>query len=250
MRQHLAAFYSNQSAGASYSSLASVVDSILSRTSSSNYLLPEPAKLKWACLLGASTTRGRVNTPQFRTIGLPAIFPVERNATPSDVPNICDWFDYPLSINAADEFGVDASNDAAGAVDAYAFCFLDFGSRSAPQGPCYTLRATASITAVANTWTTGTMSFDQNLPSGEYSVIGMSAIGTNLAAARLAFAGGTYRPGVLAQTAIANHPGDYGRFGKLGLFGVFTNVNIPNLEILAVGANSSQEVYLDVVKTR
>lgn len=250
MRQHLACFTSSIANGTSYLPISGIVDSILTKTSSNNYLLPEQGRLKWALLMSADMSRGRVNTPKFRNVGLPSIIPVEASATPSDVPNICDWADYDLVIDPADELGVDCVQSNAGAQQCYCFLWIDFGRKMAPQGPCYTLRATSSTTCTSNTWTIGSLAFDQTLPSGEYSVIGMDCTATNLAAARLSFAGGGYRPGCIARTASGNKSDDLFRFGRLGEWGRFTNVNIPNIELLSTGACTSQEVFLDVVKIR
>jgi hypothetical protein len=81
-----------------------------------------------------------------------------------------------------------------------------------------------------------------------YEIVGMDVFGTNLLGARLIFAGGGWRPGVLARNAVASVPNEMFLDGDVGALGQFDSVTLPQLEIYVEAANSAQEIYWDIVR--
>jgi hypothetical protein len=110
------------------------------------------------------------------------------------------------------------------------------------------VRGTAAITGVVGSWASGAITLDQNLPAGIYEIQGLDMFGTNLLVGRLIFPGGGLRPGAPARNAVSNVPNDLFTGGKLGVYGQFDTVALPQLEIFVEAANSAQEVYMDIVK--
>ncbi len=193
----------------------------------------------------------RINTPHFRAVSIPSIQPVEASTTPTSPPSF-DWMQpSKLTIPAIDEIAFEISNGGAGGVRATGIVWagLPGFTLNVPAGDTFKLRATGVITAVANTWTPGAITFDQTLPQGNYAVIGMEIVGANLQAARLVFQGIGPRPGCLARTAVSqkNWLETFAR-GSLGVWGTFPNTAQPNIEILAAAANVAQTVFLDVIR--
>ena len=89
---------------------------------------------------------------------------------------------------------------------------------------------------------------EQTLPQGRYAIVGMDVIGTNLAAARLIVPGAFFRPGCLGRNAVGNVPNPVFTDGSLGVWGIINSVNLPALETFAIGANTTQTVYLYLVR--
>jgi hypothetical protein len=78
----------------------------------------------------------------------------------------------------------------------------------------------------------------------------MGAISTGCIAARVVFIGGQYRPGVLGQASIATIPNSIFRNGTFGIFGEFEDTDQPTVDFLSVSADTTQEVYFDLIQVR
>lgn len=234
-------------AGASDVDLAAQVDPQVT-VQNSHYLLSEDMKLLAAYVMGGNVTRAKLDSPKLRAMYLPFIVPVDRVTTPADEANVLDFSDAELVLRAGEELRFLASNDAGADEKNYVISF--FGPRRAPiqNGPVYTMRCTATITTVTDTWTLGSLTFDQTLPSGRYSVVGLHVHGTGLIAARLVFPLSNKRPGcVCAQTAGQSTKALFRR-GKMGEFGQFSNTALPSIEVLKGSAASTAVVaYLDLI---
>lgn len=245
---HLAAYFASLTNGTTNSAVAAVQDQILTRTTSNNFILPRPGRLRMMYSAGASILRARVNTPSLRYVGLPFVGPVNTALVVPSPSNLTDWGELGPPIPTADEVSVEHSLGGAAPENEFSLVWFSFGPPKIVGGPVYRIRFTASITCSAGTWVNGSMTPDQTLPAGTYSVVGMTANGTNLAAARLVFANGGFRPGCLTMNAVNSIPQKVFTDGSLGQYGVFDSVNIPTLDAFSVAACTSQEVYLDIVR--
>ncbi len=250
MAFHLFAYTDLDVAAATNDDVAALTDNYLT-IQNGHFISQTDLMLMAAAAFNAGGTNARINTPHFRAVSIPSIQPIEVAIGPTDLPAI-DWMaPAKLVIPAIDEIAFEISNGGAGGVrqTGLVWAALPGHTLNIPSGDSFTLRATGTITAVANTWTAGSFTFDQTLPQGNYQVIGMDIIGTNLQAGRLVFQGIGPRPGVLARTAVGNMSWPFMfRRGSAGIFGTFPNTAQPNIEILASGANTAQTVYLDVIR--
>lgn len=247
---HLVAYKRTGVAGETDADMAAVQDVWLT-ISNSHFVLMEPMRLLMAYGLGTTLDRLKISTPSLRTISLPYIVPIEPVAAVPDLPAVAIFQDHELILPPIDEIALLESNTDAGAQTYTAMVWLGFGpDRNTAPGPVYTVRATGTITAVTGAWTQGAITLDQTLPAGTYAIVGMSVIGTNLMAARLALPKYKHRPGCLARTAVANDDRSYWRMGRMGILGDFDSIAQPQLDIYALGANTAQTVYLDLVKIR
>src|SRR5262249_15503135 len=138
-----------------------------------------------------------------------------------------------------------------GAATEQEYCFVWLGDRmrNVPTGQVFTMRTTVTITTVANGWASGQLTFDQTLPSGRYSIVGLDVIGATLIAGRLILPGYAHRPGVIAGVDMGKFAGPIFRYGNMGEYGQFVNTALPQLEVFANAAGSQAiEAYLDLVK--
>lgn len=245
---HLAAFYGSLTNGSTNTPVAAVNDQILTKTTGNNFLVPKEAKLRMLYAAGVSLTNARLNTPSLRNIGLPSVGQVNLALAVPTPPNIMDLGDMGPKLPTADEISMEHTLGGGAPEVEFDLMWLNFGMRQAPGGATYRIRYTAAITGVAGSWVNGTMTPDQTLPAGTYAVVGMDAVGTNLAAARLVFANGGFRPGVLARNALGGIPVRVFTNGDMGLYGIFDSVNTPTLDVFAIGANSAQTVFLDLIR--
>lgn len=115
-------------------------------------------------------------------------------------------------------------------------------------GEIFTLLGTATITGVVGSWSSGNITFAQDLPVGRYQMVGASVFGVNMSCFRFIFNTQTTRPGFLASSAqnLNLHPAQ--RFGQLGVWGEYHSLTPPQLEFHCIAACTAQYVYIDIVK--
>lgn len=248
---NLVALFANVAQNAALTNLTPVTDPIVT-VQNSRFIFSQQIEI--GCILAnvPDGSRARINTPTYRNIALPEVYPIKTTVENGANPPIMGptWGSMRIPMN--DEFGLDVSRAGAGAADCFAAIWYGAGRVPAPGGPVITMRATATIVLTVGTWVAGNLTFDQSLPSGTYAVVGMTAICGDAMFARLAFPGNAqYRPGVPAVEAYGDYPNpQVFRFGNFGLFGTFVNTAQPLVEVMGHTAGSEAGVYLlDLVKT-
>ena len=113
----------------------------------------------------------------------------------------------------------------------------------------FTIRATGATACVAGTWTNiSPLTFDDQLPVGRYSIVGMRAQSANLLAARLVIPGYAWRPGVLGCNTAAHREDERFRRGYIGEFAQFDEVTLFTVDCLAGAADAAEIFEFDVVK--
>lgn len=250
---HTLAFTKLDTAGASNEDIPGVTDQFAS-LQNNHYILQNDMRLLAAYDRNAGLTNFRINTPHFRAVSIPSMRPANVSAAvPSNPPYAFLW-PSTLTIPRIDEVALEASNGGGGGVRNVGAIWLaeQTHSLNIPPGQSYTLRATALIAATAFVWTTGALTFDQTLPAGAYTIVGMEVVGVTTELARLVFQKYTYRPGVITQLTMAGFDITQ-RFqhGNLGVWGDFENTAQPSLEVFSTAtATIAYTVFLEVVKTR
>lgn len=245
---HLLAFRGTVTNGTTNTAIAGVLDNIIPRAASNNFLFNESLSLVAGIAGGVNASRSRINTPNVREVGLPYIAPISTGITNPSPPNVAYFGENGPKPSVADEVSIEATHTDAAPQIQWAGLWAKRTRQPWTPGDKYRIRGTAAITGVVGSWASGAITLDQNLPAGIYEIQGMDAFGTNLLLARLIFPGGGLRPGIAARNAVSNVPSPLFTDGRLGVFGQFDTVALPQLEIYVEAANTAQEVYLDVVK--
>lgn len=248
MAFHLANFFKNQAIGAVNAPLLAVNDPILPQNAAAEFLLPMDFKVRAALAYGIGMNRPRLASPYLRRLPLPHVRPAQivvAPASPSPIELIPEEFAPKLLKNEG--FTVQTSNTDAGAQDHRCAVWLQSAFEAAPPGPCWTVRGTAAVVTAANTYASGVITLEDQLPNGRFAIVGMDVFGTNVIVGRLIFANGGLRPGVLGSQAVNTVLENAFRFGRMGLFGYFENTTLPQLELLSNGVTTTQEVFLDIV---
>jgi hypothetical protein len=121
------------------------------------------------------------------------------------------------------------------------------------NGRIETVFADGQAAAVAAVWSPSAIVFRQALRAGTYALVGAKVASTTGVVARFIMNSTTARPGVPCVNTMAqsNDPmnGAF-RYGRLGVWGTFTDTNPPVMEILAAAADAAavQILALDVIK--
>lgn len=245
---HLLAFRGSVTNGTTNTAIAGVADNIIGKAASGAFLFQESLPIRAGVAGGVNASRSRINTPNVRQVGLPYIAPISTGITNPSPLNVADFGDRGPTPSAADEVSIEATHTDAGAQIQWAGLWVKRDKKPWTPGDRYRVRGTATITGVVGSWASGAITLDQNLPAGIYEIQGMDAFGTNLLLARLIFTGGGFRPGCAARNTVANVPNPLFTDGRLGVYGQFDTVALPQLEIYVEAANSAQEVYLDICR--
>lgn len=248
MAFHVLGYYTaSLASAASNVALANVPDQMVFATANA-FQMPRRVTCIGAYGGNDAYTSLRINAPSLRRTFLPQIDPVDSQLAPSNRPPINWYGDMGPQFDYTEGVSVEASRGVVAASAAAALLWIADSNLITVGGPIFTWMVTATTTIAAGTWASGAMSYTQTLPAGKYQVVGMSAYGANLYAARLVFLTGGFRPGVLAQQAYGEFSDDMFRRGNAGLFGQFDNTTLPSLEFMGTGAGSAQTVMLDLIR--
>lgn len=251
MRWHLAMFAGAKTDSTADQAIPIVADPALTPFSTSAYLLPKNLECFGLMAANDTITRARLVTESLRTLGLPEIFPLNVVAEPTLPIGVDYRLDDPIPLKANDSISIQCSNGASTADFAWGAAWLRSQKWPVPPGPRTTLTGTSTQTLVANAPTLGGITFDQTPPVGMYSVIGLKVVCADAWFARLVFPmDQSFRPGVVTGETVAGWEyTQQDRHGKLGEWGRFYSVNLPQLEILGhtAGAETAR-VYMDVVQ--
>lgn len=163
---------------------------------------------------------------------------------------LADFRFNPIPLVPGEQLNMELNSNPAAAQIQWGVAWLSEAPIEPIKGSSFTVRGTASATLVAGTWSNTAITFSEDLPRGRYQVVGMSAISAGLIAARLVFIGGQYRPGVLGSDLASDVGSPIFRTGSLGIFGEFEDTDQPTVDFLSVSADTSEEVFLDLIQVR
>jgi hypothetical protein len=227
-----------------------VQDAIWTRDAANHLIMPTRLALLAAYGQGATLGRMRLSTPQFRSYLLPYIWPINAAALPGSNPPLMDLRDNPLFIDANQPLEVDFTNTSGAATDQETgVLWLGDGNLQPPAGgPMLAVRCTAAITAVALTWTAGTLTIGQAIGAGTWAIVNAQCVSATCIAYRFIVPFSKWRPGGLGQATIGQYTPFQGRMLPFGMWNTFNTLNPPQLEIFCSGADAAQVVNMTLIK--
>lgn len=247
---HLLAFGGVKTDSTANEAAPGVVDPGWTLNAQNRYISPKRLRAFAATIMNDTITAARINAPSLRNLGLPEIYPGTVSDDPATEPLVAYFGENAPEIQATEGFGLDSSNGASTVDRVHAGLWVRDTIDPIPSGKKFTITGTSTQTLLLDAWTTGTITFGQELPFGTYGVIGMASVCNDAYLARLVFPGNTFwRPGCANGMAYSNI--DFRqlfRSGVLGLWGTFISTQPPQLELIgnAAGAETAT-VYLDLV---
>jgi hypothetical protein len=194
-------------------------------------------------------TSAQIQTPSLRTLANFDISPLGTSATMNNPPAVAYFPANPLPLTGEESMTFNTNTNHGSAVAINGFVFLQDGPMPPATGEIFTVRCTAAIQSTATTWTSGNITFSQDLPFGTYDIVGIRCISTNGLAARLIFTGGPgWRPGCPFSSEEPSVDDPMFRYGAGGVLGSFNSNSPPTLEVTG-GTDAAQVLYLDLIKT-
>ena len=200
--------------------------------------------------LGDNLLRCQLESPKLRQIALQEVGALNTGTEPDSVTNITDLRMNPIMLQPGEAMTARVSyDDVTSAERAYVGVWLADGPVTPVTGAdMRTVEGSMSVTAVANKWTSGQITLDQELPEGNYNVIGFKVNSAGSILARLIFPNQWARPMAVGSDSNTQSTTDPFRRGMSGVMGQFQNFVPPKLEVLSRSADTSTKVWLDVVK--
>ena len=199
----------------------------------------------------AHLTRLQMQAPSLRKVAQLEIQPIV-NAAPAG-GNGWGFVSYEnpdmdlLELEDGEEFGAFATDSNASAEQITVGVRLHDGPVRPVKGRIFSMRVTASTTLTANAWSNCTLTLDQNLPKGNFAVVGARFKSAGALLFRMVFLGQAYRPGGIAEQSDLALDLPLQRFGRLGQWGTFESVNPPTIDVLSTSADTSEEGVLDLM---
>lgn len=224
-----------------------IQDQIIATQNSAIFLMDD-RKLLAAYGGGTGLLSTLLSSPTLLQNGYPAIYPIDSGALGGNLPATYRPMQNGLILPAREQIQVLINHTGAGPDQLATMLFHTKQFRNAPPGPFKTIQATATGANGNLVWSLLTMSLTQGLKRGRYACVGMAAQGTNLLAARLVFPQQVDRPGCMCTIDATLYEWDDYRYGNMGLYGVFDNDNLPQIECFGTGALSGTiTIYLDII---
>jgi len=146
--------------------------------------------------------------------------------------------------------------DVASAERVYGVLSLRGGrEENVPGGEVRIVRCVGSTTLTAHKWSLVTVVPEIQLDAGNYALINFIPYSQNCVAARAIVQGQPFRGGVLglsgaSENAALQYSTEFTTYFSDYNYGIFTHKAIPQFEFLSSAADTSQVVYMKVVKLR
>lgn len=266
MAFQIVAFSKNVASSDAYVKLNAVTDQTV-KTRDTVLTVPTLNQLLGAlALCGAGGSDARLIAPSLRKVNPQYIQPVEQLTAPSKRtraltdetiydyrPVIADLHPQSpvaLTQNEGLECEVRAS-DGGTADQKTTIVFISDGAPQRVTGVIRRVRFTVTTSASAGVWTFSEIDLPDDLPVGQYQVVGARLIGDGLIAFRFVPVGGGARPGGICvpQANVNDLPEQ--RDGHLGGWFTFQSIQPPGVEVIADSsiASTTFEGYMDLIPT-
>jgi hypothetical protein len=256
MTIHLCGFMESQDAAGAYVNISALEDEVI-YTTGDDLQIPD---LNQVLAIAAGIPIGgnqlaRLVSPSLRDVSRPHISPqnggADGSAKPDADPKVMDLTNGPLLLVPTEKLNAEAHYDTTAAAYAWVLLWLSDGVPAPVAGSeIITVRGTNTDNLTAGAWTGAEIALDEDLPVGNYQVVGMRYIGAGAIAARLNFrtAGQVYRPGCLGCDSAQDNDFPLFRYGRLGVWGEFPSTNLPRVDFLSISPDTDQEIFLDLIK--
>lgn len=239
--------YQTQQYGANNVDMTPVTDSWVP-IQNGHYLPPEMLRLFGGWFSGTLLSAITLVTPKSRAVVPPRLYPINQLALPPDRPHIWDRRTNPFTLNAVEEISMQANLGGVAAAQTTAVMFVGNQLEPVPPGDVYSLHGTATTAAVVGAWTQLTVTWDQTIPSGTYTIVGSQHQSTNAIAHRWFFRTSPMRPGFLSINSLGNMTDPSYYFGGWGSLGSFQTTAYPFIEVFCTAADASHDVVMNMVK--
>jgi hypothetical protein len=200
--------------------------------------------------MGASPVRARLVSPSLRQINTYDLSNIYATVIGIGAPNDIFHPENPIPLTINESLEALVTGTPGGATQISLVAFLAGGPLSKVQAISHPVRFYVTVAVVAGVWTYQDINFIDDLPVGNYDVIGARFVCASSIAYRFVPVGASYRPGGPCCNAATDKVNSKFRDGGLGVWFTFNTVQLPGIEILASTTPGAATYYgtMDLVK--
>jgi len=244
------AWSASKTSSAAYQKIAAVPDQHLKVLGDSVYINMFNRLIGAMALCGTTSLYVRMTSPRLRRLTPYQIQPIGLTSVTGAVSLIDLIPNRSIVLDIDEQLEVEFMGTAGAAEVATVIAWLSDGSIQEVKGEIFTAEATITITTVASAWTFADLNFVDDLPVGNYDVVGLDAVITDGIAIRLVPKVGQNRPGVPCRQLVSgNDKNSQFRAGNMGVFCSFPHNNIPGVEVITGAAHTATyRVFVDLIK--
>lgn len=231
--------------------LTPVADPVIPVTAANHFLPQKDQPILYIGAASPNLQRARITTPSLALVTTPFIQPINQAATFGIPQRLADYSAQPLMLRALEEIALLVTQTGGAAEFVTGVAGLLYQFVPPMPGTVWTLRGTSSTAAVARVWTQLTVTWQNQLPTATFAVVGNVHFSANAMASRLIFENQVPRPGSLSIQSLTNFNDrlfDGSSPETLGEWGRFHNYIMPLVEVLCNAADATHEVYLDIMR--
>jgi len=210
-------------------------------------IVPALSQLAGVYALGQYITQAQLSSPSLRRIVELDVSALDRAAEPTSRPPFIDLFEQPIPLVASEALNSKMAEDGPKWRNMM-LAWLSDGPITPIRGEVRTVRATSTVTLTPYSWTNGSLTFTQTLPAGRYQIVGARARSTGLWAFRFVVPGYPWRPGAIGFDAESDIGPNRFRYGNAGVWCEFDHDAPPTVDFLSRSADTSQVLYIDIIK--
>jgi hypothetical protein len=236
---HTCAFTGSITLGTTKQAINALADNVFKIGASNGFVLQEDMMLLGAKYSGVGAANGKLTSPKLNQFQALFLTPLDVTLASTNPHLQALWPYRPFTFRNQEEVLALGDNTDAGNQQQTVVAHFSNGIEQIPSGEILTITGTSTTAAVANSWTLLSFTLDQALPEGVYAMVASECQSTTAIAHRLTFWGQFYRPGHISTTAFTNQQGEPIRWLTFGLMGRFSNVTLPNMEVLCRTTDAS-----------
>jgi len=256
MPLHLFGYYESQAAGTT-KEITVIPDDVLTRTGDTRFMIPVGLhNIYFGFVAGQNLGDAYIFAPSLESRKYRCrVFPKKVGGVTLDNDNPELWIPSPpIRLADTEELSFIAQNtDTASARPVVAVFGLGLDTLPPPPaGEPIWVRAVGTTTLTAYRWTTVRVVPEVQLEAGTYALIGFIPISAGCIGARVIIPGQVWRPGVVGIPGTEPSALDYAfdLYNALPQYemGRFAHISIPEFQFLSSSADTSEVVYMKLVK--
>lgn len=227
--------------------LNAVTDDIM-QIQNNHFILPQDMFAMFQMGMATNITRLQLSSPTIRQVSDVDVWPLNLALVGQARAPFQPLWDYPFRLRGQEELVMTGTQTAGVNQRITALMAITPGQQISPSGDRYKIRATSVTAATANAWTTIALTFDNQLPVGQYAVVDAQHFSTNGQGFRLIFDNQILRPGKPSLPLVTTEPNSLWLGADLGEWGRFNTIGLPRCQVLCNAADNAHTLLLDVVR--
>jgi len=230
------AFSESQDLAAAEGNVAGVPDDHITVNGDDIVVGPNNMIIGALACVGTNGTRARIVSPSLRRVNTLDIRPLTLALFAGDIAGFRMFPTSPIALETYESMQCLFTADPAAAEQETCVLFTAPGAIAPISGKIYPVRFSWTRALLAGQWANSGINLIDDLPNGNYTVVGASLVAATGIAFRFVPVGAASRPGGIVQQTVDNMQHPAFRFGGLGAWFDFNTVMLPSMDVIASAA--------------